>query len=554
MLEQREIARSGEPSPFRELVRHFFGRFFDTESLSPQGDPQANVVQTLGILAVPSAFFVIIFRPLTLVRWELVWVRYIFLLYSMIVMGFIMVFEWDALFPDRRDYQILTPLPLRLPVLFLAKAAALGIFLGIFLVDINGFGMLLWPGVDGGPDYFGILFAHVTALLAGGLFSAMALAALQGVLITFLSGNLYRRVSVAIQTVLMGALVMLLVLTTLMGRMVHPLIMRHSPWLYYFPGFWFIGLYERLRPATHDPTLLALGGIAIKALWISAAVFLLTYLPLYRRHARRMTEAPAPSPSGPGRLRGWIARAAAPRLLKRPVECAVFHFIGQTITRSVKHRLFLATYGGFGAALAVMTLGSGPSGLLRLPLTLSFVLISGLRAAFNFPAELDANWAFQVGETARATEYLAATRKWIVVCAILPLFAALAPVELACFPPAAAMFHLAFGVLLSVAVMETMFFGFRKVPFTCAHLPGKVNLVALTFIYIFGFTTYSRLMAGLESWLAGRPPAAVAFLCAGLLGWLLFARWRERSTAGPATLDYEDPGDPVVRTLGLTSE
>src|ERR1039458_2630964 len=96
------MIREQRPRPFHEIVRHFFGRFFDTESLSPQGDPQANVVQTLGILAVPSAFFVIIFRPLTLMRWDLVWVRYIFLLYSMIVMGFIMVFEWDALFPDRR--------------------------------------------------------------------------------------------------------------------------------------------------------------------------------------------------------------------------------------------------------------------------------------------------------------------------------------------------------------------------------------------------------------------------------------------------------------------
>jgi hypothetical protein len=98
---------------------------------------------------------------------------------------------------------------------------------------------------------------------------------------------------------------------------------------------------------------------------------------------------------------------------------------------------FLATYGGFGAALAVMTLGSGPSGLLELPLTLSFVLISGLRAAFDFPAELSANWAFQIGETDRAAEYQAATRKSIAICAILPLFAALAPMEFACFPPAA---------------------------------------------------------------------------------------------------------------------
>ena len=50
--------------------------------------------------------------------------------------------------------------------------------------------------------------------------------------------------------------------------------------------------------------------------------------------------------------------------------------------------------------------------------------------------------------------------------------------------------------------MEIMFFGFRKVPFTCSHLPGKVNLVGLAVIYILGFTMYSSTMADLEAWLA----------------------------------------------------
>ena len=146
---------------YRQLVRHFFGRFFDTESLSPQGDPQAGVVQTLGILAVPSAFFVLLFRPLTLWDWSLVGVRYLFVLYSMIVMGFVMVFEWDALFLDARDHQILTPMPIRRRAFSRPKPARWRIFLAIFLADINFFGVLFWPGVDGGKNTFSILTAHM---------------------------------------------------------------------------------------------------------------------------------------------------------------------------------------------------------------------------------------------------------------------------------------------------------------------------------------------------------------------------------------------------------
>ena len=343
---------------FRTLVRHFFGRFFDKESLSPQGEAEAGVIQTLGILAAPSAFFVLLFRPLTLFGWSLVAVRYIFVSFSMIVMGFVMVFEWDALFPDRRDYQILTPQPLRLFTVFAAKAAALALFLAIFLFDINFFGVLFWPGVDGGKDFFGILWAHVVAVLAGGLFAALGIAALQGLLVTFLRGNLYRRASVALQTLLMAALVMLLFLTPLFGFRIQALAAAHSPWLHRFPPFWFIGFYEFLRPATKNPELRELGTIAIHALWIAAAVFLLTFLPGYRGHARRVLETPTTGASGPGRMRLLAGVVLRRTLLRDPVERAVFAFISATITRSMKHRLFLATYGGFGAAMAVLELGS----------------------------------------------------------------------------------------------------------------------------------------------------------------------------------------------------
>ena len=43
----------------------------------------------------------------------------------MVVMGFVMVFEWDALFPDRKDYLILTPLPLPANSIFVGKVLAL---------------------------------------------------------------------------------------------------------------------------------------------------------------------------------------------------------------------------------------------------------------------------------------------------------------------------------------------------------------------------------------------------------------------------------------------
>lgn len=538
---------------FRTLVCHFFGRFFDKEALSPQGEAEAGVIQTLGILAVPSAFFVLLFRPLSLVGWYLVMARYFFVSYSMIVMGFVMVYQWDALFPDRRDYQILTPQPVRLFTVFAAKAAALAIFLSLFLVDINFFSFLFWPGVDGGKNFFGILWAHMLALLSAGLFSALAIAALQGLLVTFLRGSLYRRASVALQTLLMAVLVMLLFLTPMFGGRLEELAKAHSPLLHWFPPFWFIGYYEFLRPATRSAELRALGPDAIHAMWIAAAIFVLTFLPGYRGHARRVLEAPTPGASGTGRIRRFVSSLLRRTLLRDPVERAVFRFISATITRSMKHRLFLATYGGFGTAMAVVQLGGGERDSLALPLMLSFILVSGMRAAFNFPSELRANWSFQLTETGSVRPYLAAARKWILTCALIPLFLVMLLMDLRWHTVPAALYHTAYGLLLSLVLMEILFFGFRKAPFTCAHFPGKVNLTGLAVIYVFGFTAYSGTMAALEARLERYPLAASAFLGVVAGAAILLARLDRHRLGAAEVLDYEDAGDPLICTLGITS-
>jgi len=545
---------------FRELAWHFFGRFFDKESLSPQGQPEAGLIQTLGMLAPPSGFVCILAMVLHPQRWELVGLRFLFICYSMIAMGVVMVFEWDALFPDRRDYLILTPLPLRVFTLFAAKMAALGVFLAIFVAAINGFGVLLWPGVESRGNFLSVAGTHLAVMAATGLFSALAIAALQGVLATVFRGATYRRISVCAQTAVMAGLIMFLFLSPLMGSSIGQLCQSNSPYLRWFPGFWFAGLYEQLRPAVSragssaaaEHVLGGLGTLAIRSIWIALAIFTVTFLPGYRRHARRVLESPEPDPKGPGRA-GKALSTAINRLLRDPVECGVFHFISQTIARSLKHRLFLATYGGFGAALAVIMLANGGSSR-RVPLTLSFILISGLRAAFNFPSDLRANWAFQVSETSSVAAYVRATRKWVMLYAILPLFLLLAAMEAAHSSWTAVVFHFAFGVAVSIVLMEALFAGFHKIPFTCAHFPGKVNLVFLSVLYFFGFTFYSAYMASLEEWLWAMPAAAVVFFPA--IGGCLVAlgRARERMLSGETGLEYEDDGNPTVRTLGLTEQ
>lgn len=518
---------------WRTLVRHFFTGL------------DANVTQTLGMLAAPGAFFVLLFQPLLFQGWDLVGVRYLFISLSMIVVAIMMVAKWNALFPDQTDYLVLTPLPVRLWMIFSAKAAALSILVALFLADVNFFATMLWPGIDGGKGFLHILGSHLTATAAAGLFAALAIIGFQGMLFTIFTGKTLRRVSAAAQTLLMAGLVMLLFLSPMVGTSLPGLAKHHSPILQWFPGCWFIGFYEQLRPATGNAALLDAGRMAMRGLAGALALVILTYGVGYRRHARRAMETPEQEPAGA--LAHGGSAAADRFLLRGGAERAVFHFIGQTIARSTRHRLFLAVYAGFGMAFAVLSFGSDRAGLLRLPLMLSFVLVSGLRAAFNFPCELRANWMFQLSEQGRTRECVAATRKWVVARGIVPLFALFVPMEFLNFRWPEALFHLAFGVTLSVMLTGVMFIGFNKVPFTCSYLAGKVNLVGLSVLYVFGFTAYSSTMARFEMWLAGRPAAALVFFAVAAAGWVAMDRLR----AASPTLEFEDLEEPAVLTLEI---
>ena len=335
---------------FTQLVRHFFERFFDKEAISPDGDPAAGIIQALGLVAAPGGFVSILALPLGPRDWDLVGFRFLFLNYSMVAMAIVMVFEWDSLFFDRRDYQFLTLMPLRSSAVVLAKLAALGLFLAMFMAAISLFSVLLWPGVESRGSYWSIAGAQLAGMTAAALFTGSAMAALQGILVTVFRGPLYRWLSTFVQTAAMAVSIMLLFVSPLLGFGLGGLCRVSSPYLRWFPGFWFAGLYERLRPAVseHSGRVLAdTGKLALPGIAIALAVFLATFVPGYRRHCRRVLETPAPAPHGPGRLRLALGGAAA-ALLRGPEEYGVFHFIGQTITRSLKHRLFLATYGVSG--------------------------------------------------------------------------------------------------------------------------------------------------------------------------------------------------------------
>jgi hypothetical protein len=560
----------------KTLIRHFFSRFFDKESISPDGDAHANVVQIVAMLAVPGAILSLFTIPdHMLIRSEYMrmWLRagdrFVFVSYSMVVMGFVMTFKWDSLFPDRGDYLILTPLPITLREFFVSKVLALCTFLMFFAVAINFFSCIIVPYVYLLRDnrlnvIIPGFFAHAVAVVSGAIFMSLFFAALQGVLINLVTPQMFRRLSTWIQMIAMAVLVTVLLITPWVSTNIRPLAESNSRVLDYIPLFWFLGIYEVLNPeGTLMPASYLWASRAVEAMALVTGLFALSYLVSYRRYSRKILEgieSEVFTQPWHQRARAWALNLT---VLRHPFQRASFYFIGRVFGRSAKHRLFIAMYGGIALAVTlssvVMLQGSRDfvlavslNGLMEAPLILSFFIVSGLRATFNIPYELSANWMFQMTSARDATEFLQATRKWILLRGIIPVYCVLFPIELLFFDLKGTMFHLGFGLALAALLVELLFFKFNKVPFTCSYLPAKSHLAFLAGAYLYGFTIYTFTMGDLERWV-GESPVRIAvffgFVCLLLCG---FCWYRRSNRDWAPRIVYEDDRDPLVRQLNLT--
>ena len=515
---------------FLFLTRHFFTRFFDRENRPEDSSHLTGIIQLLVLLALPGLMISIFLLPdhapgsgftqgaaTELGRmWLRVGDRYVFVCYAMAVMGLVMTFKWDSLFPDRRDYLILTSLPISVRKLFAAKVVAMMAFLALFVITINAFPLLIVPGIysksSSVAGFLQAITGHAMGTAGGSIFAALFFASLQGVLINVLTPSRFRRISPWIQMVSMSVLVTILLITPLIKESIRPLSQQGSVLLDYFPFIWFLGLYESFLPnGTLMPSSYLWGWTAIQAMATISSICAITYFIGYRRYARKILESVDSDSIAPGWWRTRTSALLDRTILKTAQQRATFHFIGSIAGRSPKHRILTALYIGVGFALALSSLfafdrrwtGAFPfhlstMGMLEAPIILSFLAVTGLRATFNVPYELASNWMFQLTAGNDSAESLSAVRKWLFVCRIIPLYLLISVFEFLVFDPLTAVFRLVFDLLVTAILIEVFFFNFNKVPFTCSYPEKKLQLAVLAAGYLYGFTTYVGLTGVLK--------------------------------------------------------
>jgi hypothetical protein len=547
--------------PYRLLLKLFQDRFFESDDAAPGAGFQTNITQVLGFL-LTSGFIVSYFMMPAMshimnrqsgaqLNWTIRGFQLFSPAYTFAVIGFATFFEWDMLFPNRRDFLILASFPIRLRDLFAAQLTALVKFLSLLIFAVNIFPTLFAALWSTSARYRGtglrLVVAEIAATVGVSAFAFFGVAALQGVLINLTSPRFFRRISPYVQMCGMSLMILSILTFPIYMQLLRPAAEGRQLWLWLFPPVWFTGLYDVLLPHTQG-IFVALGIYGLETLGAAIALFAITWAAGFQRHYRRTLEAEDVRPRLHSRY-GWK------RLARTPVERAIFQFSGRTLARSRKHQLFLVTYLSVGIALAVNFAAEVRQGGLVLsddgarafPFLIAFFVVSGFRAVFQFPAELAANWMFRLTEAGWAEISRGVTRKRVLVSGLAAVLLVLLPVEITVWGGRRGWFYTAVQFAAGALLVELMFWTFDRVPFTCSYFPGRTNLSILFVLYLYGFTNYSFHMAELELAIEHRLLYAALFFAAAAV--LLTLSWRRHPA--PSAVRF-DASEPVIQTLDLT--
>ncbi len=564
--------RPTERGQFVILTRHFFGRLFRNDTIDFEDQMKEKLIVSLSLLAVffSWASWLMLFKYHFVPDVNRSWQEksYIFTL-MMLVFALITLLEWDVLFPDRRDFLNLMSLPVRLRTIFAAKLASFILFIGTFSVAMMGVSSILFSMylTEWRANSLVLAVRYVISHLVAGFAAAFTVffgvVFLQLLMMALLPERLYRMSAAAVRFVLAAGLLFLL-----LGFIVAPsglggsfkdlesLKENGDPFLYRYPPLWFVGLYEVLL-GTRDPVFEAGARTAGLALVLAFAAFVGSGALSYRRHVLKTLEERKAKPALFGLHESWRKLLAA-AVLRSPEERVVYGFFSDTIKSSQVHRTSFVNYLAAGAAgilvlvtayrASFRTLTPANGFLLILPLLLAFTIIAGLRVLVDRPIALEANWVFRLAGSPRTSRYASGLKKAVVLKFLVPLFLGVLVVHAVLWDFRAAAAHAAFGLIISALAVEGAFYRFRKIPFTCSWVPGKLKLQFTAIPILVGLLLTMMALAAIEKSVLADPVRAVVFIAFAAGAGLALGQGNRRFYRG-ASLRYEEEPEAAMVEL-----
>jgi hypothetical protein len=487
------------------------------------------------------------------------------LVMAMLAVAALVTFRWDSLFPNRQDYLILRPLPLKLSQIYFAKLTTLSalVLLVVALLTIPcafSFASVISGKHDLAPGWreFG---AQTIASFCAGIFVLFALALVQTLLMNVLPVRWYARVSTSVQSLLLVAILCVIPWAMDLPNTVHLIDLRPA-WSFAAPPLWYLCLYESLiGRANAIDHLLAERGLVMAAA-VMLATILMSWI-LHRRYAKRIFESEVKV----GRSRLHLLERLADTLAANSRESAILTFTLRSMDRMKQHRIIRLVYAGIGCALVLesgigvilsgalnhgrIQRGAALDAVFALPIALFFFLFTGLRYCFRLPVDLRSNWVFRLTSPDAMLERERAVRLMYFGLALFPAIATTAPFFFFVLDPWKAAYGIAFATVIAMLIIESEIQNSDSIPLTCSYLPGKRNILHTGIIYWLTVFALTTVLSGLEA-LGGANPVRAALVIVMLAA--IYWRSHDKQNLESPEVRFDDLPEPAVATLGLSQE
>ena len=515
--------------PYALLTRQFLRQFLENDLISPEAD-RTQLLAVVGALAVSLTMFIAMFMSAKFIGAFLtpgqaavlsLNDKFFYLSLAMLATALMAAVQWDALTIDPRDAQILEPLPVSAGVIRRAKLTAVGVLGSVIAVALNIFPSLIFPwllAINFPQMSFlallQLIVTHAVMTFIAAAFGYLAVIGVRETLVAVLGRRGFAFASPWVQGVLIVVLGSALLMLPPSTRRIAQ--QGLDDWRINTPPMWFLGVYESVaggviadlprtemtvRQTNNDVSMSALYArrrpqfpeLAQRATIAFTVTFAFAVL-AYLWNARRLPALTAGAASSSRRR--WRAgeRLANAFIVRDGTARAGFYFTLAAMWRSNTHRLTLACAAAAGFALALVALsnaeadrGAPPS--IRLLVMQPFLygaLLVGFRHIIRVPAELRANWGFQLAWRERDRAFLSGVRRAALVALVVPAIAVLLPLFSFVLGTPNALLHAALGLAGAIVFLEALLVSYEKVPFTCTYLPSE-NMKAMAPIYALMF-------------------------------------------------------------------
>jgi len=540
--------------PFLRLVDLFVARVFRGGGDADAEGLDLGIGLVLTLLAMPGGFvsLLLLDKYGTFAQWlrgvtnvdvlqAALPDEYFFIVLSMVVTGAVAVWRWDAIFPDRRDYMNLVPLPIATRTIFLANLVAVMYLACLIAVDVNAMSCILFPAVVAATQLkflFFVKFAavHAMGVLLASIFSFLVVFSVMGLLMAILPAAAFRRASAYIRGIVVVYLVTLLCTTAAV-----PGLLRHAQgpapgWTFILPSCWFLGLCQWMRGRA-NPAMVELARLTLPLLAATLMIAFGAYVTGYRRQFARIGELSETASTSrrqeSAALRTGLARGLSRFMLRTPLQLGCFSFVWKTLRRSAAHRLVLTAVAGLGLVLSSQALMNAvddvPSArqaaltpdALSIPFILTFLIIAGLRVVFEIPVELRANWLFQLMIDADQQECERLARNVILIFVIPCISIIIFPIYAYLEGLTIASLHTLLVATWSVLFTNILLVRFRKLPFTCTLPLFKQHSIVILLSFGFGFLLYALSTPEFESSALLQPQRMAGLLPVAIVAWFI---------------------------------